>query len=160
MCLSLAIHRPSDVLATGEHLGFEWSIIANRRSLFRCGYVRVPPGHPWHGRHHNSFEQPDVDDVLASVQVKNDLSFSEADQSCNKGGEDNAWWLGFHCGDPSDAPDPSLITDEHGRFFWDTIRRAPLPDWMPQTLWTTEMVEAECRSLCEQAARAAIGVTT
>ena len=49
MCLSIMINRPDDVLAKGEHLGFEWTVIHNRMG-YRCGYVKVPLSHPWHGK--------------------------------------------------------------------------------------------------------------
>lgn len=50
MCLSIALERPEDVLAAGTHAGHEWQVIHNG-SGYRCGYVKVPPGHPWHGKH-------------------------------------------------------------------------------------------------------------
>lgn len=45
MCLSIALERPEDVLAAGTHAGHEWQVIHNG-SGYRCGYVKVPPGHP------------------------------------------------------------------------------------------------------------------
>ncbi|MFN9907214.1 MAG: hypothetical protein ACK56F_14025 [bacterium] len=41
MCLPIAIKRPDYVLATGEHLGYEWNIVHNGIG-YRCGYVRFP----------------------------------------------------------------------------------------------------------------------
>jgi hypothetical protein len=63
-----------------------------------CGYVGVPPGHPWHGQ--------DYDDV--SVHVHGGLTFASR---CQEGAEDgpgvchvpapgrpaDVWWLGFDC---------------------------------------------------------------
>jgi hypothetical protein len=59
MCLSIAIDRPDDVLAEGEHDGFKWTVVHNGTG-YRCGYVRIPHGHPWHGQ--------DYDDVPADVR--------------------------------------------------------------------------------------------
>lgn len=63
-----------------------------------CGYVGVPAGHPWHGKHY--------DDVDAAVH--GGLTYSDGCQHgddpsrgiCHIPGEgesDNVWWLGFDC---------------------------------------------------------------
>lgn len=64
-----------------------------------CGYVGVPPGHPWHGRDYS-----DVD-----VEVHGGLTYSDL---CQEGDVDtepaichvpepgrpaDVWWLGFDC---------------------------------------------------------------
>lgn len=68
-----------------------------------CGYVGVPPGHPWHGQPYE-----DVD-----VCVHGGLTFSS---SCQEGGDaalgvchvpapgrpGDVWWLGFDCAHPRD----------------------------------------------------------
>lgn len=82
MCLPLAIHRPADVLAKGEHSGLEWMVM-NNGSGTRCGYVRVPKGHPWHGL--------DLEDVPASVH--GGITFAEPDLECDKGGNDDPQWV-------------------------------------------------------------------
>jgi hypothetical protein len=63
-----------------------------------CGYVAMPPGHPWHGA-----EYDDID-----VRVHGGLTFSGpcdegdgTDRICHvplPGESDNVWWLGFDCG--------------------------------------------------------------
>jgi hypothetical protein len=131
MCLSIAIERPDDVLAKGEHLGFEWMVIHNG-SGYRCGYARVPLGHPWHGKGY--------DDL--NVDVHGDLTFAEADVPCDAPGPDTDWWLGFDCVHLGDAPDLSLPIDES------SLRLRP---WPGDVVRTQEYVEAECRSLCQQA---------
>lgn len=64
-----------------------------------CGYVGVPPGHPWHGK--------DYDD-LYDIQVHGGLTYAN---SCDEEIEDgwgichipepgrpaDVWWLGFDC---------------------------------------------------------------
>ena len=138
MCLSIALRRPDDVLKQGEHLGFEWMIIHNRCG-YRCGYVRIPLGHPWHGASDR--------DLYATVSVHGGLKFAEADVPCDQGGADNAWWIGFDCAHYNDAADPSLPIDPE--------LYAPLVIFGVGEIRTTEYVEAECLSLCEQAAESA-----
>jgi len=66
-----------------------------------CGYVGLPPSHPWHGR-----EYRDVED---EIEVHGGLTFSDR---CMEGLPENqgvchvpepgrpadVWWLGFDCG--------------------------------------------------------------
>lgn len=130
MCNPITTASPDVLLIKGVHLGFEWEVTSNRMG-FRCGYVRVPAGHPWHGKAY--------DDIDADVH--GGLTFAHPDTDCGKGGEDNAWWLGFDCGHYMDAPDPEL------------------PGYNPimnngGTIKTTPYVVGECRSLAEQALRA------
>lgn len=131
MCLSIAIHRPDHVLSRGEHAGFEWVVVHNGMG-YRCGYVRVPVGHPWHGK-----SDCDVD-----CEVHGGLTFSEKDVDCDKGGPDDAWWHGFDCAHAWDLPDPSLPNCRELSYGRDGEVR------------TQDFVEGECRSLCEQAAGA------
>lgn len=99
MCLSLKISRPGDVLAEGQHEGYEWVVIHNQIG-YRCGYVRVPKGHPWHGKPYDEIK----------AEVHGGLTFAEPDKPCDKPGEDDAYWVGFDCAHLGDAPDPSLPT--------------------------------------------------
>lgn len=131
MCNPVTTEFPDRLLAKGIHLGYEWEVTSNRLG-YRCGYVRIPAGHPWHGL--------DYDDVGA--EVHGGLTFAEPDTDCGKGGEDNAWWLGFDCAHYCDAPDPDLPGYD------------PRVDWnaLGSTIKTTAYVAAECRRLAEQAA--------
>ncbi len=62
-----------------------------------CGYVGVPPWHPYHGKHYDACE----------VEVHGGLTYSER---CNgdichipgPGESDDIWWLGFDCGHAAD----------------------------------------------------------
>ena len=131
MCLSIKINRPECVLSEGEHAGFKFTTVHNGGG-FRCGYVRIPLGHPWHGL--------DYEQVEPHPAVHGGLTFAEADVPCDADGPDNAWWLGFDCAHSGDATDPSLPGSSR---FW---RR-------DGTVRTQEYVENECRNLCEQAAK-------
>src|SRR5579863_2582902 len=137
MCLSIAMKRPDAVLARGEHAGHEWMVIHNGRG-YRCGYVKVEPGHLWHGR-----DESDID-----ARAHGGVNFSEADVDCGKGGADNGWWFGFDTNHAFDARDPDLPCPAILRA---VDARFPIAD---DVVRTQEYVEAECRSLCEQAARA------
>ena len=141
MCLRIAIERPDRVLAKGEHLGFQWIVTHNSQG-YRCGYVRVPAGHPWHGKHYH-------DDGFY-VDVHGGCTFAEADVNCDKGGEDNAWWFGFDCAHGFDAPDLSLPVSPE----WQAVAdlRAKFSSFELGEARSQAYVENECRSLCEQAA--------
>ena len=135
MCNPVSTKYPELLLAKGLHEGYEWEITCNGLG-YRCGYVRIPPGHPWHGKNYDAVEPyPDV---------HGGLTFAAADTDCGKHGEDNAWWLGFDCAHAGDAPDLSLPGYcSRMTFPGDTIR-------------TTAYVEAQCRRLAEQAKVAAL----
>lgn len=60
-----------------------------------CGYVAVPPGHPFHGKDYQSIDH--------HADVHGGLTYSDKCQGkvCHvpkKGEPDNVWWLGFDCG--------------------------------------------------------------
>lgn len=68
-----------------------------------CGYVGVPPGHPWHGLSYSDWDGPV--DVDSHVSVHGGLTYSGA---CDEGPEERSichvpapgrpadvWWFGF-----------------------------------------------------------------
>jgi hypothetical protein len=132
MCLSIKVRHPELVLAEGEHVGFEWIVVHNRLA-FRCGYVRVPKGHPWHGKDYDQIE----------AEVHGGLTFAEPDMPCDKGGPDDAYWVGFDCGHFGDAADPDLPAEYR------------MPSFGDDTVKTQGYVENECKKLCKQAQAAA-----
>jgi len=83
-----------------EATGLPCLIVRNRMGGL-CGYVGVPSGHPWHGKHY--------DDVTPYPDVHGGLTFSDRCQPENGRGEarvchtpaegepDDVWWLGFDC---------------------------------------------------------------
>src|SRR6478752_9495140 len=133
MCNPVTTAHPDVLLAKGVYEGYEWEVTCNRIG-FRCGYVRVPAGHPWHG--------VDYDSIERYPEVHGGLTFAEPDTDCGKGGEDNAWWVGFDCAHAGDLPDPDLPGYHSGYHLFGEIR-------------STGYVAAECRKLAEQAAIAA-----
>lgn len=128
MCLSIVVDNPELVLETGTHHGIEWVITQNAYGA-RCGYARIPLGHPWHGL--------SIDEQFA--EVHGGITFSEPDKPCGKGGPDDAWWIGFDCMHAWDSPDPDLSN------FQETYSRI-----MNGTVRSQHYVREECKSLCEQ----------
>jgi hypothetical protein len=134
MCFPL---DEAKILNRGFHAGHEW-VVTHNGSGYRCGYVKVEPGHPWHGKSYDDFE----------AECHGGLKFARADTPCEKDGPDNGWWVGFDCAHDGDAPDP-LLPNRDERF---NVARAFLDDLGGYgTVRTQEYVETECRSLCEQA---------
>jgi hypothetical protein len=135
MCNPISTLYPEHVLAKGKHRGYEWEVTHNHAG-YRCGYVRLPAGHAWHGKDYEALH----------VDVHGGLSFSEPDTHCGKGGPDDAWWLGFDCGHAFDQPDPQFVdADEY--------------QWMERfgllrygAVRTTPYVIRECCRLIDQAA--------
>ena len=136
MCLPIKVARPDNVLAEGTHMGHEWAVTHNTNG-YRCGYVKVEPGHPWHGK-----TDSDLYESGAYPKVHGGITFAEADTPCDKGGPDNGWWLGFDCAHHGDAQDTTLPLEHK------------MPAFLGGIVRTQEYVESECRSLCEQAAEA------
>ena len=132
MSLSLVIARPDDVLSQGEYAGLQWITMRNRLG-YRCGYVRLPQGHPWHSM--------DCDEIPAAVH--GGLTFTEDDVPCDAPGDDNAYWIGFDCAHGGDRADPTL----GGRL-------SPLD--FSGIVRDQAYVEAECWNLCAQAYEAGI----
>lgn len=58
-----------------------------------CGYVGVPPGHPWHGKDRNG---------LGHIDVHGGITYGARcrDEICHTpepGESDKVWWVGFDC---------------------------------------------------------------
>lgn len=75
------------LLASGTHLGFDWFVLHNGMG-YRCGYVKIPVGHPWFGKDYNSLD----------VDVHGGLTY----------GPDEEGWVGFDCAHLYDAQDRTL----------------------------------------------------
>lgn len=90
MCLSVL--SVADLEASGVAEGLEWNVTMTMHG-HRCGYVKVTEGHPAFGKNYGELED---------IKVHGDLTFSEADEPCDKEGSDNGWWFGFDCAHPGD----------------------------------------------------------
>lgn len=115
------------VLSTGQHHGFDWFTARNNMG-YRCGYVIVPPGHPWFGQDYDSI----------AVECHGGLTFSDSTGF-------GAWCVGFDCAHAGDAPDPTLPGTHH--IFSSLLGGGDV-------IRSLEFVEAECCLLCAQAAAA------
>jgi hypothetical protein len=145
MCLSIAIRRPDDVLAKGTHAGFQW-VVTHNGDGYRCGYVRVPVGHPWHGLQEYT--------ALDDVDVHGGVTFLEADVPCDAAGADDAWWVGFDCAHGGDAQDPDLprtgnVLHDPVMLALDLLIEGSLP--FERVVRRQRYVEEQCMALCEQA---------
>lgn len=119
-------------LSKGTHAGFAWRVLHNGIG-YRCGYVLIPEGHLWHGKDYGEID----------ADVHGGLTYSEDEQ-----GE---YWIGFDCAHSGDARDPALTPESLNR----SLGRFSRMSDDHGSVKTTEFVETECRSLCEQAAAAA-----
>jgi hypothetical protein len=86
--------------STGTHRGYEYKVLVHPFG-HRCGYVRIPDGHPWHGKSY---------DELCHVDVHGGLTFSEQCGPDHPLGE--GYWIGFDCGHCFDAPEPDEMSKD------------------------------------------------
>lgn len=148
MCLSIAIQRPEAILHDEMYLGYQLQVIHNDLG-YRCGYVRIPKGHPWHGKTTDWEEDWGKQDAPC---VHGGITFAEADVPCDKGGADDAWWLGFDCAHCWDNPDPDLPHPEYGEKL-----HALMFNRTGGSIKTTEYVVEQCKGLIDQAVEVANG---
>lgn len=93
-----------------RHLGFACLMVRSDVGVW-CGYLGVPPGHPWHG-------DPDPEGACAHGGVN--YASACAGRVCHvaqPGEPADVWWLGFDCGHafdliPSISAHPGLRTAE------------------------------------------------
>src|ERR1700758_3054347 len=97
MCLPL---KPFKIEREWKHAGLSCTVVIQREHGHRCGYVRVPPGHPFHGK---SYEKPNVD-------VHGGLTFGGLEPCSHEDGQ--GYWFGFDCVHVGDAMcNPDVPTD-------------------------------------------------
>ena len=145
MCLSIVICNPKGLIEEGTlSSNFEYAITHNSGG-HRCGYIKMLPGHPWHGVEHDEIEH--------SVMVHGGLTFSESDVPCDKAGADNGWWLGFDCAHGGDAFDWDLASKEHRQISKLAIL-AGYTNYNKGIVRTTEYVRDQLEYLGLQAAAA------
>ena len=136
--LARGLYDSSNVLNFGWHLGFMWIVMHNGMG-YRCGYVRVPAGHPWHSMHQN--------DIHYQMHIHGGLTY--ANHLVCGIGDGVSWWLGFDCAHAWDAPDPALPCELTSyRVYGEMINRGRI-------IRTQAYVEQECRNLCVYAAMVA-----
>lgn len=114
-----------------EHAGRRCLMLRNLRLGHWCGYVAVPPGHPYYGKDYDGLD----------VEVHGGLTYADAcaGDICHKakpGEPDDLWWLGFDCGHFLD-----LVPFRHD---------SDLPE--KEIYRDVAYVRAECERLAEQLA--------
>lgn len=121
-----------------EAFGLQCAVVQGREGSSRCGYVRVPPGHPLHGKNYDDFD----------IEVHGGLTFAEEEPCAHEDGI--GWWFGFDCAhagdafyDPDNLPEHLVkMQQKHpGLFLYDDGH-----------FWTQSEVEAETERLAERLA--------
>ena len=142
MCLPIT---PYKVEREWKHAGLSCAVVQAQEAGHRCGYVRVPPGHPLHSK---SYETPDVD-------VHGGLTFAEI-EPCTEHEDGQGWWFGFDCAHFMDAQmDPEADATQLGeqaKHRLEVQRMFPGPRELREHYWTRAEVEAETERLAEQLA--------
>ena len=105
------------------------------------GYVDIPPGHPWHGKHYRELNK--------TVHIHGGLTYSNV--------EEERWRIGFDCGHPGDttadaASERADIFDQMLVDFGDMAGAMIGEGVMTGSAWTKEMVIAEVKRLADQVA--------
>lgn len=131
MCLPL---KPYRIEREWEHQGLQCAVVQARPGMHRCGYVRVPPSHPYFKKHYDH----------VPVEVHGGLTFSHIEDCQHEDG--TGWWFGFDCAHAGDAMVDPLATDfdEFGKVYKQFQR---LED---EHYWTQEEVERETERLAGQ----------
>ncbi len=63
---------------------------------YGCGYIGLPDGHPWHGKHYDTLH------VEYNIDVHGGLTYSENHPP--GGNYDGLWWIGFDTAHWNDNP--------------------------------------------------------
>jgi len=132
-----------DRLEWKTEAGFPALIIRQRRYGNLCGYVAVPPGHPWHGK------DPHEAEVHGGITHTGECSGGIC-HTLAPGEPDNVWWLGFDCAHAWDfqpgahAADAELFKDRP-----DLIR--PEGPRRGESYRGIAYVKRNCESLARQA---------
>jgi hypothetical protein len=140
MCLPV---KPFKITREWVHAGLLCNVTQAREGSYLCGYVRVPPTHPWHG----------LDAIPAYAH--GGVNFAAPEPCAHEDGE--GWWFGFDCAHAGDLrfdpnTDPGQLTDE-ARFEKELYSRLRFLN--EGHYWTQAEVEAETAELAEQIALAA-----
>lgn len=115
-----------------QHAGF--TCLLNRAALGNwCGYVAVPPGHPWHGQDYQAIDATAHGGLTYSAACAGEICHVPA-----PGEPDDVWWLGFDAG--------------HA---WDCIPGMPFGA-KSGIYRTLEYMRVQCQDLAEQAKAAAL----
>lgn len=141
MCLPVT---PYKVEREWKHAGLSCAVVLAREVGHRCGYVRVPPGHPLHGKFYDS---PDLD-------VHGGLTFAEI-EPCTEHEDGQGYWFGFDCahsGDASYDVNATPVTEEGKRRFAIELEMGNKYGRDEGHYWTESEVVRETERLADQLA--------
>lgn len=152
MCLPV---KPYKIEREWEHADLKCAVVQAREAGHRCGYVRVPPNHPLHGKSYDD----------ADVRVHGGLTFADAEPCTEKDG--TGWWFGFdcaHCGDAMHDPNPDWNNlSQETKAYLASIKRIHAETEQKfrgyagisrrEHYWTQPEVERETENLAEQLAK-------
>lgn len=111
-------------ITSGNHCGFNYVVRHNSR-WYRCGYLWLPPSHPWYRVPYQK---------LHFVTVHGGLTVSTVTS-------DEWWVIGFDCAHSRDAADPELLGKPPCEMDTDKVR----------VIRTTEYCVDQLKQLAEQA---------
>ena len=149
--------EPDKIQWIDEATGLDCLIVRNRLGAL-CGYVGVPPEHPWHGIGYSTPLSGDADDYEHRpdylTDVHGGLTYADRCQEdapaesgiCHvplPGRHPDAWWFGFDCAHSCDVV-PGIEAREREMGFGPRVR-------MPYEAYrTVAYVKAECAKLAAQ----------
>lgn len=127
--------------------GLHCAVVQAREGMNRCGYVRVPPSHPYFGKGYD-----DVD-----LHVHGGLTFAEL-EPCVEHEDGQGWWFGFDCAHYDDMlqdPKADVASMSHeGREAYLVFGQFPSLRMgifnQPLHYWTLPEVVEECEQLALQ----------
>ena len=159
-----------------EYKGYRCVVIFGN-TLYRCGYVGLPEGHPLYGKHgwdHLDIKKEDLGDIpigkrgilsLMSSAMDEDerikvhtyfnvhgsITYGDGGKYSEYPVESDLWWFGFDCGHAGDGNDLASA-----KKYWpdnENVKRRIRFDeehYIPGEIRTKEYCEEECRSLVDQ----------
>jgi hypothetical protein len=139
MCLPV---KPFKIEREWIHAGLSCAVVQAREASHRCGYVRVPPSHPAHGKSYNDLE---------NTEVHRGLTFSQI-EPCTEHKDGQGFWFGFDCAHCYDTSyDPEIDLDKISE---DTrkIIKIMHPCSPNEHFWSEQEVAVETEKLAEQLA--------
>jgi len=114
-----------------------------------CGYVGVPPGHPWHGRDYMDIDNLNVHGGLTFAAMCDENTDPDHPHICHvpaPGRPGDVWWLGFDCAHGGMDHIPGLAT---------AMTEAGIKNRQSDGQYRTlDYVRAECTNLAAQVAYA------
>lgn len=114
-----------------------------------CGYVGVPPGHPWHGLTDSGTYDAETNEYTPTkltAEAHGGITYAKkcVGPICHvpaPGESDDVWWLGFDCAHLGDKSPGNSFSRSFGH--------------ETESYWTVEQVRAETERLAKQASEAA-----